>query len=207
MAKPSLAMRNTPSAICNNYPMPRPEPAQKVSFEEYLLLEQSSPIRHEFVDGYMFAMAGSKDNHNAITLNIAALARAKARGSGCSVYISDMKLRTPGGETYYPDVFATCDETNDGSAIKHTACFVVEVLSQSTADLDRSEKLLNYRKIAGLKMYVLVSQQQRLIETYSRLDDGSWRYDTFEGEGELKLPCLELRLSLAQVYEDVVIQS
>jgi Uma2 family endonuclease len=182
--------------------MPRPEPVQKVSFEEYLVLEQNSPIRHEFVDGYMFAMAGGKDNHNAIALNIASLARAKARGSECRVYMSDMKLRTPGGEAYYPDVFATCEETNDGSPIKHTACFIVEVLSDSTADLDRGEKLLNYRKIVGLRLYVLVSQTRKLIETYRRQEDGSWRYDSLE-EGGLELPGLDLRLSLAEVYEDV----
>ena len=183
--------------------MPRPAPFAQTSFEAYLELEAKSQIRHEFVDGMLFAMAGGTDYHATISLNIATQIRAAARASGCFAYMENMLLQTPDGPTYYPDVFVTCDENNDGVRFKRFPCFVVEVLSETTSDIDRGEKLHNYRKIPPLKAYVLVSQDRRLVETYRRLDDGTWRYETLEETGELELPCLDLRVSLDDVYTDV----
>jgi Uma2 family endonuclease len=181
--------------------MPRPEPILHTSFEEYLDLETRSEVRHEFVDGMLFAIAGGTDYHATIGLNIAAAIRAAARAAGCFAYMENMLLQTPGGSTYYPDVFVTCDEANDGSRFKRFPCFVVEVLSDTTADVDRGEKLHNYRKIPSLKAYILVSQGQRLVEVYRRLGDGTWRYETVE-EGAVELECLELKLGLDEIYAD-----
>ncbi|MFZ5991235.1 MAG: Uma2 family endonuclease [Deinococcota bacterium] len=183
--------------------MPRPEPVGKTTFEEYLELEARSPVRHEFVDGYLFAMAGGTDYHNIIAGNIFAAARAAARGTGCTVFIENMLLHTPDGAAYYPDVFVTCEEANDGSRYKRFPCFVVEVLSESTSDIDRGEKLHNYRKIPSLKAYVLVSCDRKLVEVYRRLEDNTWRYETLEGEGALEFPCLDLKMDLAEIYADI----
>lgn len=183
--------------------MPRPEPVLKTSFAEYLELEARSQVRHEFVDGMLFAMAGGTDYHAIITLNIATLIKAAARASGCFAYMENMLVQTPDGPTYYPDVFVTCDEGVDGSRFKRFPCFVIEVLSDTTSDIDRGEKWHNYRKIPSLKAYILVSQEKRMVEVYRRFDDGTWRYETVEGEGVLELPCLDVKLGLDQVYADV----
>ncbi len=182
--------------------MPRPAPVAQSTFEEYLKLEATAQTRHEFVDGMLFAMAGGTDYHATISLNIAVQVRAAARASGCFAYMENMLLQTPDGPTYYPDVSVTCNESNEGARFKRFPCFIVEVLSESTSDIDRGEKLHNYRKIPSLKAYILVSQNRRLIETYRRLEDGTWRYETLEQSGELQLPCLDLNLALNDIYAD-----
>lgn len=171
--------------------MPRPEPVAKTTFEAFLRSESHSQTRHEFVDGMLFAMAGGTDYHNTISGNIFTAVKAKARSRGCFAYMENMLVQTPDGPTYYHDVFVTCDETNDGSKFKRFPCFVVEVLSDSTADIDRGEKLHKYRKIPTLKAYVLVSQSRPMVEVYRRLEDNTWRYKTLEGEGLLELPATQ----------------
>ena len=170
--------------------------------EEYLEFEAKARVKHEFVDGFVFAMAGAGDAHNLISGNIFAQVRFAVRNSTCRAYMGDMKLAVSGDPYYYPDVFVTCDEDDLGNDIKKNACFVVEVLSDSTADIDRDEKLHNYHKLASLQAYFLVSQKKRLIEVYRRSEDGSWRYNIVE-EGSIELPCVGLELSLEEIYEDV----
>lgn len=108
--------------------------------------------------------------------------------------------------TYYPDVFVTGDESERGNNVKSGACFIVEVLSESTSDIDRGEKLRNYRRISNLQAYILVAQRQRPVEVYRPLGDGSWRHDILE-EGSVELPCLNLSLGFDEIYEDVVLKS
>lgn len=180
--------------------MPRPAEAQRMSAEDYLRFEATADTKHEFVDGFVFAMAGAGDKHNIITLNIGALLRAAARGTACRAYVADMKLGVPGGIYYYPDALLTCDEADVGADIKRHPRLVAEVLSESTADIDRGEKLLNYRKLPSLRGYLLVSQTKALLELYHQ-DEGGWRHDIIEG-GAFRLPCLGLEPTLADVYED-----
>ena len=175
---------------------------------EYLAFEEKADVKHEFVDGFVFAMAGAGNTHNIIALNIGAYLRAAIRGTACRAYLSDMKLQIPkelrkegDKDYYYPDAFVTCEQDDLDSNIKTTACFVIEILSDGTADTDRGEKLINYRKLTSLQAYVLVSQKKRLIEVYRRVADG-WRHDIVE-EGEIMLPCIDATLSLDTIYEDV----
>lgn len=183
--------------------MPRPQPVAQTSFETFLELEARSQTRHEFVDGLLFAMAGEADYHNIIAGNIFVAAEMAAKNRGCTVFIENMLLQTPEGPTYYPDVFVTCEEANDGARFKRFPCLVVEVLSETTSDIDRGEKLHNYSKIPSLKAYVLVSHDRRLVETYRGLSDGTWRYETLEKSGALELPCLDTKLSLEEIYADI----
>ena len=184
-----------------------PQDAKRLSFGEYLELEERSGTRHEFVDGFMFAMAGATDNHNQIALNISTQARLKSQASTCLAYAFDMKVRTLDGTGYHPDVFVTCNEPNDGSKVKYNPCFIVEVLSPSTEAFDRGEKQLRYRQISSLQAYVLVTQHRKLIEVYRRLADGTWRYETLEETGMLELPCINCSMTLEDVYEDVEFQN
>jgi Uma2 family endonuclease len=187
--------------------------SKQMTFEEYLEFEEKALVKHEFVDGYAFvkdpdesqlqAMAGGTDYHNTIALNIAAKAKAATRGTPCRVFASDVKIRTPDDIGYYPDVFVTCSEENDGSRVKRFPCLLVEVLSDSTGDIDRGEKWQNYRKVNSLEAYILVSQKQRFVEIYRRMEGGSWRYEVLENEGSLDLPCINTAITLDEVYEDI----
>ncbi len=178
-----------------------------LTFEEYLELEEHQEIRHEFVDGFMFAMAGASDEHNLISLNIATAARAATRGTTCRAYHTDMKLQTPNGIGYYPDVFITCDDDDKGKKVKQSPCLIIEVLSPSTEDIDRGEKWLNYQKSSSLKMYVLVRQDQKFLETYKRNPDGTWQYAILEENGRLEFSCVDFSMTLEEIYEDVIFET
>ena len=176
-----------------------------MTFEEYLEFEERAEAKHEFVDGFIFAMAGANNAHNLISGNIFAIARAAARITQCRAYMNDMKLRTPEPESqgYYPDVLVVCTPDDFNTNVKTTACFIVEVLSKSTEDVDRGEKWQNYRKLSSLQAYVLVSQKQKYVEIFRRMADGSWRYEALENNETLDLPCINASMTLDDIYEDV----
>ncbi|MGL4610333.1 MAG: Uma2 family endonuclease [Trueperaceae bacterium] len=178
---------------------------KRMTFQEYLDLEKYAEIRHGFVDSFIFAMAVANNTHSVISGNIFLKVGNAARAATCRAYINDMKLRTPepDSSSYYPDVFVTYDVDDLNTDIKTTACFIIEVLSTSTGDIDRGEKWQNYRKLSSLQAYVLVSQKHKYVEIYRRMADGSWRYEVLENERVLKLPCINASMTLNEIYEDV----
>ena len=171
-----------------------------LTFEDYLSFEETATEKHEFVDGQLFMMAGGTRTHNRITGRFYSLLLAAEDGQ-CETYISDMKVRTPNDVGYYPDVLVVCDEEDNHPVIKRKPCLIVEVLSDSTEAIDRGEKLGNYRLFESLQAYVLVNQHIQRIEVYRRFDDGSWRYEVYEENEALMLPCVHLELNVAQVYQ------
>ena len=177
-----------------------------MSLANYLEFEETSNGKHEFVDGLVFAMAGASNNHNLISTNLVSLLRPATRANACRLYASDMKLRTPNNNVYYPDILITCDPKDFASNTKTTACLIVEILSDSTANIDRDEKLYNYRQLPKLKAYVMLSQKHMRAEIYRRNADGSWSYEVVE-EGEVLLPCVDAELKLEGIYEDIELSS
>jgi Uma2 family endonuclease len=176
---------------------------KRMTFEEYLEFEQCAETKHEFVDGFVFAMAGATDRHNHLTGSIFARAYLAALNTQCYIYKENMKLRTPDGTGYYPDVFAVCDANDADAMVKTTACFIVEVLSDSTEDLDRGEKWGRYQKLPSLQRYILVSQETKRLEVYTRQQDHTWLYEVLEDEDRLKLPCINASITLSEIYERV----
>jgi Uma2 family endonuclease len=183
--------------------MARPLPPVKtgLTFEDYLAFEKTAPEKHEFVHGEIFAMAGSTEKHNRLALALAAKLLAESDGSLCRVLMSDVKVRTPNDVGYYPDVLVTCDEEDNHPLVKRKPCLIIEVLSESTEAIDRGEKLNNYRLFESLQAYVLVNQNINRIEMYRRHEDGSWRYEVYEANDVLTLPCVGLELSVNQLYQ------
>lgn len=176
-----------------------------ISVADYLDGEQHSPIRHEYLDGEVRAMAGADEAHNQIAGNLYFHLRAATRGQPCAVFISEMKLRVEAtNRFYYPDVLLTCEPSDPKALFKTAPCLVAEVLSTSTEAIDRGEKLLAYRTLDTLRWYLLLAQDRRLVEVYRRGDDGAWVWEVHE-QGALALECggLALRLALADLYEDV----
>ncbi len=182
--------------------MPRvTEQTNIVTVSEYLEFEETATDKHEFVNGQVFAMAGASNAHNRITLRLAALLLDAETGH-CRTFSSDMRLQI-GEIFYYPDVMVTCLEIDLGKNAQTRPCAIIEVLSSSTADIERSEKWQNYQKLESLKTYVLLDQTQIRAEVYQRLDDETWQYKPLESGGKLDIPCLNLSIALEDIYRGV----
>ena len=181
-----------------------------LSPDDYLTDEQASDIRHEYVGGQVFAMAGAGEKHNRIAGNLFFQLRSVTRGTPCGVFMSDMKVRILAHDAfYYPDVVLTCNRQDTASLYKEKPCLIAEVLSPSTEIIDRREKLIAYRTLESLRYYLLVSQDRRRIELYTRNADGIWQHRIIEQDGELAFDCGELRIAfaMADVYEDVTLDA
>ena len=111
-----------------------------------------------------------------------------------------MKVRTPAGVGYYPNILVVCDEEDDDAYVKRNPCLIVEILSPSTEAIDRGEKLHNYRTFESLQAYVLVNQEVMMLEVYRREDDGTWRYEVSEVGETLTLPCLNIEFRTDDLY-------
>lgn len=178
-----------------------------ISTAEYLAIEEKSSIRHELVGGQMFAGASASEAHNVIALNIATILRNCLRGTGCRAYIFDMKAKVEKTEDfYYPDVMATCERFVAKSLFKSNPFLLVEVLSPSTANIDRREKLSAYRMIESVREYVIVYQDYKRVELYRKDETGSWQFAIL-GEGDKlwleSVPTGPLLLTMDEIYEDV----
>ena len=176
----------------------------RLSEQDYLHGELSSDIRHEYVDGEAYAMAGAGEAHNLIALNIASKLREFARGGPCRVFISDMKLHVQTWKAYYyPDIMVTCDPSDSHSHFKESPSLVVEVLSPSTESTDRREKMLAYRTLPSLREYVLVATDKQQVEHYYRDEHDEWRLATVSQAEPLLLESVGASLTLEEIYEDV----
>ena len=183
--------------------MARTDPPVKtgVTFEDYLEFEKTSEVKHEFLEGQLFMMAGTSDRHNRIAGRIYAALLA-AETSPCRTYFADMKLKVSEDKGYYPDVLVVCDDADDAPYFKQKPCLIIEVLSDSTEAIDRGEKLHNYRKFESLQAYVLVNQNEQRAEVFRR-DGDVWVYEERENEDVLELPCAGLELPVSDLYTGV----
>lgn len=147
-----------------------------ISPEDYLKAEESSPIKHEYRQGEVYAMAGASNDHVVISLNMASMLRNHLRGSGCQTYISDTKAHIESINIYYyPDVIVSCDRRDrEFENFLRYPCLIVEVLSSTTEAFDRGDKFADYRKIDSLQEYVLVSQTRMNVEIFRRNPEGQW---------------------------------
>ena len=176
--------------------------------EQYLALDHAGQVRHEYIDGAVYALAGGTQAHSAITINVAAQLHAAVQGGPCRVYSSDLKVRVSPTRYLYPDVSVGCevDDQRDDADWLTAPRVVVEVLSDSTAVYDRGDKFAYYRQIASLRDYVLVETGCRLVEVHSRDDAGGWRVRHYEGNATVELPSLGVRLALDAIYAGVEVE-
>lgn len=174
---------------------------------EYLEIERHSEIKHEYIDGRMYAMSGASRHHVTIMVNIATSLKLQMRGRDCRVYTSDMRVKISSSGRYtYPGVAAVCGEGRFEDAEVDTLLnptAIVEVLSKTTEIYDRGEKFDHYRTIASLREYVLVAQTSMRVEHYV-LRDGQWVFSALTAaEERLSLPSIGCEISLADIYENV----
>lgn len=177
----------------------------KTTYAEYLALELSSGLRHEFVDGFAYAMAGGEPEHARLALSIGAELRSLVRGGPCRVFSSDLKVRVPAsGNAYYADVAVACGplarHPEDPLAVTNPT-MLVEVLSPSTELFDRGEKFADYRLFESLQHYVMVTVGRRRIEHYRRNPDRTWTLTVASAGEVIALPEFGGGLAVDDVYE------
>jgi Uma2 family endonuclease len=176
-----------------------------ISAREYLEAERGRKIRHEYVCGQIYAMAGASAEHNLICLNIAAAIRNHLQGKQCKVFMADLKVRLEiGGELifYYPDLLVTCDKRDTDRFFKQFPIVLVEVLSPETERTDRREKFLNYIQIPSVEEYVLVAQDKIEVSVFRRA--AQWQPELLSRLNQkLRLSSLGFAISLKAVYEGV----
>ncbi len=177
-----------------------------VPTEHYLAAELKSPIKHEYVGGVVYAMAGAKNIHNSIAGNIFLSLGTRLRGKKCRPFNSDTKVRVrlPSQlRFYYPDVQVVCEPNPPEDTFQDHPNVIVEVLSESTQRTDEGEKLDAYMTIPSLEIYLLVDSTNQQVVVYQRQDTGFARA-VFNGtEGGIPLACLGFELPLAEIYEGV----
>ncbi|MBK1653987.1 Uma2 family endonuclease [Allochromatium vinosum] len=177
--------------------------ASRLSVEDYLASEDGADIRHEYIDGELYAMSGASRQHVIITLNMVAHLRPLLRGTPCQLFANDLKLRLKIAEQdifYYPDLILACDPDDRETYYCPRPCLLIEVLSDSTARIDRREKLLAYQTLPSLMEYLLVDQHQRRVDVYRRAQ--GWALDVLT-EGAVRLDYLDIEVPLDVIYEDV----
>ncbi|MBA3857966.1 MAG: hypothetical protein C0507_13765 [Cyanobacteria bacterium PR.3.49] len=146
-----------------------------VTVEEYLSREEQSAIRHEYVDGRLFAMSGSTIKHNIISGNLFSLLHVNLKGGPCKVFIEAVKVRVEATNSfYYPDVMVSCASHAESAVYTEQPVLIAEVLSPSTTAIDRREKLIAYKQIPSLNEYLIVHQKKRCVEIYRRDASGNW---------------------------------
>lgn len=176
-----------------------------LSPEAYLEAEEKSEIRHEYIDGQVFAMSGGTDHHNTITGNVYTMFRARLKGSGCSTFFSDMKARIEAiNRYYYPDVMVTCDARDrETASYKSNAKLIVEVLSDSTEAFDRGDKFADYQQLESLQEYVLVSQKRQRVECFRRNEEGLWVLQTYQTGDQVHFKSVDLAVDINDIYDEV----
>jgi Uma2 family endonuclease len=177
----------------------------RMSATEFLRWDESQTVKHEFVQGEVFAMTGVSDRHATTVLNLALTVRNHLKGSPCRVYATDVKLRVEAADAYfYPDLMVTCGEADRRSPlVKSEAKFIAEVLSPATAAYDRGDKFLAYRALPSLHEYLLIDSDRLRCDLYRKGADGLWVLHPAEPGQPLRLASLELEVSAADLFADL----
>ena len=176
-----------------------------MSVEDYLTLDRASvEARYEYIDGYVYMLAGGTADHSTMSINLTSLLHSLLRSSPCRVYNSDLKVRLSQRRFVYPDASVSCDQRDRGSIdIVQFPRLIVEVLSSSTEAYDRGRKFAYYRACPTVQEYVLVDTQQQAVEVYRRQADTLWTLHPFGPGDQVELASLSLSFPIAALYENV----
>ena len=179
-----------------------------MTVEEYFEFESKSKIRHEYMDGEIFAMSGARRNHSLISSNIGGELYGQLKNRDCEVHYGDLRVRARGSHYVFGDVVVACGELQlevyKDIEILLNPTVVFEVLSKSTEARDRGEKAQDYRRLPSLQEYILVSQKEILVEHFTRQRNGSWQLIEYrEPHEKIVLASINCELLLADVYNGV----
>lgn len=184
--------------------MSAPVRHHRYSFAEYLAVEEMSAVKHEFLDGNIFAMAGGSPLHAALSMSMGAALLSALQGRPCRVFSSDLRIRVSStGLATYPDVTVVCtalryDPDSSDTVVNPTV--VVEVLSDSTMDYDLGEKFEHYRQIPSLKAVAYLWQKERRVEIRQRGADDDWTARIGRAGQVVRVDALGFSLAVDEIY-------
>ena len=174
---------------------------------EYLAMEWEDGVKYEYWDGTLVAMAGGSVRHAEISVNLIASLRERVKGSGCKVFNSDVLLKLPKGNKFFmPDALVTCSKEDlESDRFFQNPAIIVEVLSDSTELYDRTKKWEQYRRIKSLRYYLLVSQNEYLVDMYHRTHEASLFYfQSFTNpEESILFEEMGFDIKLSEIYDGV----
>lgn len=181
----------------------------RYSRAEYVAFEASSNVRHEFLDGQIYGMAGGTPEHAALAAAVIGLLFGQLRGGRCRPDDADLRIRVQEtGLTSYPDVAVVCGplerDPEDENAVTNPT-LLVEVTSPSTESYDRGEKFRHYQRITSLRQYVVVSHRERSVDVWTRDDAGGWQQLTSQHGERAALAAIAAELDVSALYEGLAL--
>jgi Uma2 family endonuclease len=185
---------------------------EKFSIDEYLRMENTEVVKHEYYQGEIFAMSGAKVPHNTIVVNLLIKLGQKLKGKKCKPFNSDQRIHIPSNTLFtYPDISIICGEiitlNNDEYNVLNPTV-IIEVLSSSTKNYDRGEKFKLYRDITTLKEYILVDSESIHIETFRLNENDHWELEEYNSaEDILIIKAIEENITLSEIYDGVRINN
>jgi Uma2 family endonuclease len=186
-------------------------PKERWTVSQYLELERETGIRHQYLDGEVFAMAGAEPAHNDIFTNTITSIVTQLKSRPCKVHGPDMRIKTKSRLYTYPDISIVCGQRQFNTDKPRTLLnptVLIEILLPSTEAYDRGDKFHHCRTIASLREYVLIASLRERIECFSRQADDSWRMNVIDTpEGVLTLDSINCQLAMMDVYADVETES
>jgi Uma2 family endonuclease len=185
------------------------EPAPKynyISREDYLQWERASDLKHEYFDGHIIAMSGASLKHNAIAMNLYSDIGTFLKGKNCSMLPADMRVTNPSQDAYmYPDASIVCNEPaleDDKFDTLTNPSVIFELLSPSTAGVDKGRKFFFYREIPSLKEYIMIDSTRRYIIAARRQSDNSWSFENIDdNQGILTVQTINFTITFQEIYD------
>ncbi|MFZ4855442.1 MAG: Uma2 family endonuclease [Desulfuromonadaceae bacterium] len=173
--------------------------------QDYLEWEANQDYKSEYYAGEVFAQEGASSKHGTLTLNLGAMLNMHLKGTSCRAYIADMKLRVSEVDAFfYPDVMVTCDQRDrDTDMYKQHPVLIAEILSESTAEYDRTFKFACYQKIPTLQDCLLISQDVYSVEHFHLNDSGEWVRRVNAFTDLFRLDSINLDVAVSDLYADV----
>ena len=174
-----------------------------ISPADYLTGENDGSVRHEYIDGRVFAMAGASERRSIIKLHVAGIFNQSVT-EPCRVFDGDMELEanlSTGTRFYYPDIFVSCAPGDQGDYVRRDAVLVIEILSPSTARVDRYEKFASYMSLPMLQEYVLIDQSVPLVEVFRRRS--AWEREAFRMGTSVTFESVKQTMTLDQIYRRI----
>ncbi|GAC1394808.1 MAG: hypothetical protein NVSMB47_04570 [Polyangiales bacterium] len=174
------------------------------AYDEYVAFERTTDVKHEYLRGQIYAMAGGTPEHAALAAAVIMML-GSIRGGACRAYTSDLRVFIPAAElATYPDVTVVCGprahDPRDPLAVVNPT-LLVEVTSKSTEEYDRIEKLEAYKTVPTLQQYVVVSHRERALEVWTRGEAGAWSSRVAGGGEVAELASIGARLEVQAVYD------
>ncbi len=173
----------------------------KISVEEYLEGELLSDVKHEYIDGYIYAMAGASRNHDRISKMVARKFGEHLDNTPCEVFGQDIKVYVSNTKFFYPDVMVVCEDEKGNDYYTDKPILIVEVLSTSTKQKDRTTKRLFYQTLASLQEYILIEQDFVEIEVCRR--SLGWKSEHYFLGDDVFFESLDLKVPVAEIYSRV----